>query len=38
MWLFESRGRGLGAVLLVLILCCGGQALAQTDEQRAAAR
>src|SRR5262245_41633148 len=38
MWLFEARGRGLGAALLVLFLTCGGRALAQTDEQRAAAR
>jgi hypothetical protein len=38
MSLFEARGRGLGAALLLLILSCGGQALGQTDEQRAAAR
>ena len=38
MWLFEARGRGLGAVLLLLVLTCGGRAFAQSDEQRAAAR
>ncbi|HEX6277535.1 MAG TPA: tetratricopeptide repeat protein [Polyangiaceae bacterium] len=36
--LIEVRGRGLGAALVVLSLSLGGRALAQSDEQRAAAR
>jgi hypothetical protein len=38
MRLIEARGRGLGAGLLVGVLAIGGNALAQSDEQRAAAR
>ena len=41
MLLIEARGRGLGALLLVLAISFGsfgGTAFAQTDEQRAAAR
>jgi len=38
MWLLEARGRALGAALLVFVLSFGGRALAQSDEQRAAAR
>jgi hypothetical protein len=38
MRLIEARGRGLSAALLVLSLSMGGPALAQSDEQRAAAR
>jgi hypothetical protein len=38
MWLHEARRRALSATLVVWALSVGGQALAQSDEQRAAAR